>query len=158
VRGLGCFQGIELVKNRETREMLVPFNAAGEAAAPVARMAKAARGIRLLSLVSWPASEQQTFLAEFAHGRARLPAHEYPKHDFSDARREFEAIIGAADPAHPLGIYLVESARSWSVAAELLENLGTPRVVSPDRTQAAGRPRAGGRRGPCRPRRVAGRR
>ena len=94
-----------------------------------ARMAKAARAIRLLSLVSWPASEQQAFLAQFAHGGARLPAHEYPKHDFSDARREFEAIIAAADPAHPLGIYLIESARSWSVAAQLLENLGTPRVT-----------------------------
>ena len=34
VRGLGCFWGVELVKNRETREMLVPFNASGEAAAP----------------------------------------------------------------------------------------------------------------------------
>src|ERR1044072_7815848 len=34
VRGLGCFWGIELVKNRETRQMLVPFNAAGAAAAP----------------------------------------------------------------------------------------------------------------------------
>ena len=33
--------GLELVKSRETREMLVPFNAGGEAAAPVARMAKA---------------------------------------------------------------------------------------------------------------------
>ena len=62
-----------------------------------ARMAKAARAIRLLSLVSWPASEQQTFLAEFAHGRARLPAHEYPKHDFSEARREFAAIAAAAE-------------------------------------------------------------
>ena len=93
-----------------------------------ARMAKAAKAIRLLSLVSWPASEQQVFLADFAQGRARLPSHQYPKHDFSDARREFEAIIAAADAAHPLGIYLIESARSWSLAAELLENLGTPRV------------------------------
>src|SRR5213078_3739258 len=42
VRGLGCFWGLELVKNRETREPLVPFNAAGEAFAPVARLAKAA--------------------------------------------------------------------------------------------------------------------
>ena len=42
VRGLGCFYGIELVKNRDTREMLVPFNASGEAAAPVARIGKAA--------------------------------------------------------------------------------------------------------------------
>jgi taurine--2-oxoglutarate transaminase len=51
VRGLGCFWGVELVKNRETREMLVPFNAAGEAAAPVARLAKAAleRGLYLMT-------------------------------------------------------------------------------------------------------------
>src|SRR6187401_2552996 len=51
VRGLGCFFGIELVKNRDTREMLVPFNASGEAAAPVARIGKAAldRGLYLMS-------------------------------------------------------------------------------------------------------------
>src|SRR6187397_687964 len=51
VRGLGCFWGIELVKNRETREMLVPFNASGEAAAPVSRIGKAAldRGLYLMT-------------------------------------------------------------------------------------------------------------
>jgi taurine--2-oxoglutarate transaminase len=51
VRGLGCFWGVELVRNRETREMLVPFNASGEAAAPVARLAKAAleRGLYLMT-------------------------------------------------------------------------------------------------------------
>jgi taurine---2-oxoglutarate transaminase len=51
VRGLGCFWGIELVKNRETREPLVPFNATGEAFAPVARTSKAAleRGLYLMT-------------------------------------------------------------------------------------------------------------
>ncbi len=51
VRGLGCFWGVELVKNRETREMLVPYNASGEAAAPVTRLAKAAleRGLYLMT-------------------------------------------------------------------------------------------------------------
>jgi taurine---2-oxoglutarate transaminase len=51
VRGLGCFWGVELVTNRETREPLVPFNASGEAAAPVARLAKAAleRGLYLMT-------------------------------------------------------------------------------------------------------------
>jgi taurine--2-oxoglutarate transaminase len=51
VRGLGCFWGIELVTNRQTREPLVPFNAAGEAFAPVARLSKAAleRGLYLMT-------------------------------------------------------------------------------------------------------------
>ena len=51
VRGLGCFWGLELVKDRTTKEMLVPFNASGEAAAPVARLTKAAleRGLYLMT-------------------------------------------------------------------------------------------------------------
>src|SRR3990170_4176448 len=53
VRGLGCFWGIELVKNRETREMLVPFNASGEAAAPVARVAKASLEQGLYLMTHW---------------------------------------------------------------------------------------------------------
>jgi taurine---2-oxoglutarate transaminase len=51
VRGLGCFWGLELVKSRETREPLVPFNGSGDAAAPVTRLAKAAleRGLYLMT-------------------------------------------------------------------------------------------------------------
>ncbi len=51
VRGLGCFWGLELVRNRETREPLVPFNAGGEAAAPVTRLVKATleRGLYLMT-------------------------------------------------------------------------------------------------------------
>jgi taurine---2-oxoglutarate transaminase len=51
VRGLGCFWGVELVKDRETRKPLVPFNATGEAFAPVARVSKAAleRGLYLMT-------------------------------------------------------------------------------------------------------------
>lgn len=94
-----------------------------------ARMARAAKGIRLLSLASWPASVQQAFLADYAQGRAKLPVYKYPKHDFSEVRRELALIAAAADPTHPLGIYLIESANSWQQAAELLEQLGTPRVA-----------------------------
>jgi taurine--2-oxoglutarate transaminase len=51
VRGLGCFWAIELVRNRETREPLVPFNAAGAAAGPMNEVVAAckARGL-------WPFS------------------------------------------------------------------------------------------------------
>jgi taurine---2-oxoglutarate transaminase len=43
VRGLGVFWAIELVRNAGTREPLVPFNAAGPAAAPMGAVAAACR-------------------------------------------------------------------------------------------------------------------
>ncbi|GAA4344451.1 aspartate aminotransferase family protein [Microbacterium rhizosphaerae] len=43
VRGAGLFWAIELVKSTETREPLVPFNAAGADAAPVAAVAAACK-------------------------------------------------------------------------------------------------------------------
>jgi taurine---2-oxoglutarate transaminase len=53
VRGLGAFWGVELVRDRETREPLVPFNATGEAAAPIMRVAKAALERGLYLMVHW---------------------------------------------------------------------------------------------------------
>jgi len=43
VRGMGCFWVLELVKNCQTREMLVPFNAAGPDAIPMNEIEKACR-------------------------------------------------------------------------------------------------------------------
>ena len=43
VRGLGVFWAVELVRNRDTREMLVPFNASGDAAAPMNAVATACK-------------------------------------------------------------------------------------------------------------------
>jgi len=93
------------------------------------RMVTAVRGIRLLGLTSWPASAQEPFLKAWRARRPQLPSVEYPEHDFSATRRELDAIIAATDSAHPLGVYLIESARSWSCAAALLEVLGTAQVT-----------------------------
>ncbi|MGD9764627.1 MAG: aspartate aminotransferase family protein [Candidatus Binatia bacterium] len=49
VRGLGCFWAVELVRNRRTREPLVPYNAAGAAAAPMAEVMAACKAEGL-----WP--------------------------------------------------------------------------------------------------------
>ena len=89
------------------------------------RMVQAARGIRLLSLASWPAAVQAPFLESFARGQPRVPVIEYARLDFSAERGALEAIAAEADPGHPLGRYLVESTRSWGIAAQLLESLGT---------------------------------
>ncbi|HST45272.1 MAG TPA: flavohemoglobin expression-modulating QEGLA motif protein, partial [Luteimonas sp.] len=90
-----------------------------------ARMVQAARGIRLLSLASWPVEVQQRFLADHARGQLVVPRVEYAALDFSDARRELAAIAAAADPTHPAGAYLLDSVHSWDLAARLLESLGT---------------------------------
>ena len=93
-----------------------------------ARMVAASKDVRLLALVSWPAGHEAAFLADYARGVVKLPQIQYPSLDFSATRAEMEAIASAADPDHPLGQYLMESARSWSQAAELCESLGTPAV------------------------------
>ncbi|WP_372016653.1 flavohemoglobin expression-modulating QEGLA motif protein [Pseudoxanthomonas sp. 10H] len=94
------------------------------------RMVRAARGIRLLALASWPASVQMEFLERWHRGQAALPAVSYLRLDFGDARRELAAVAAAADPDHPLGLYLIESAESWNRAAALLESLGTAQACA----------------------------
>ena len=53
VRGLGTFWGLELVRNRETREMLVPFNAGGDDLQPIGRIGKAALERGLYVMTHW---------------------------------------------------------------------------------------------------------
>ncbi|MFJ1755729.1 aspartate aminotransferase family protein [Kitasatospora sp. NPDC088134] len=56
VRGLGVFWALDLVKNRETREPLVPYNAAGADNAPMAQLAAACKQRGL-----WPFTNMNRF-------------------------------------------------------------------------------------------------
>jgi len=53
VRGMGVFWALDLVKNRETREMLVPYNAAGEANKPMAELVAACRQRGLMPFTNY---------------------------------------------------------------------------------------------------------
>ena len=53
VRGMGVFWALDLVKNRETREMLVPYNAAGADNAPMAELVGACKSRGLLPFVNY---------------------------------------------------------------------------------------------------------
>jgi taurine---2-oxoglutarate transaminase len=53
VRGRGCFFGVELVKNRETREMLAPFNASAAQMGPVGALQKKCWELGLATMIHW---------------------------------------------------------------------------------------------------------
>ena len=53
VRGLGVFWALDLVKDRSTREMLVPYNATGEANAPMADLVAACKERGLLPFANF---------------------------------------------------------------------------------------------------------
>jgi taurine---2-oxoglutarate transaminase len=53
VRGMGVFWALDLVKNRETREMLVPYNAAGAANAPMVDLVGACKSRGLMPFTNY---------------------------------------------------------------------------------------------------------
>jgi uncharacterized protein (TIGR02421 family) len=103
------------------------------------RLVAAVKGIKLLSLVSWPASVQAAFLNAWRSGSPQLPNVEYEKNDYSRTREELEAIFLGADPGHPVGDYLRRTAQSWRIATELLDAVGTP-AISEHSIRLFGRP------------------
>ena len=104
------------------------------------RLVAATRGIRLLQLVSWPASVEMEFVAAWKAGTARLPEIAYPRSDFSETRDALMGIMLAAEPGHPLGDYIRRTAQSWHVTTELLDAIGTPGITEPS-ARLFGRPR-----------------
>ena len=104
-----------------------------------ARLVAAVRGIRLLETLSWPASAQETFLAAWKIGRIHLPKIEYPKDDFTAVRAELDAVRSAADPDHPLGHYLIQTADSWRIGTRLLDAAGSYKITAYS-TRLYGRP------------------
>jgi uncharacterized protein (TIGR02421 family) len=90
------------------------------------RMVAAVKGLRLLSLASWPLEVQSAFLDAWHRGDVRMPEVAYPALDFGDTRRELAVIAAACDGDDPVGQYLLRSVESWDLCAALLERLGTP--------------------------------
>ncbi|MFJ9995524.1 aspartate aminotransferase family protein [Streptomyces werraensis] len=78
VRGTGMFWAAELVRDRETREPLVPYNASGEANAPMAAFAAAAKKAGLWPFVNMNRTHVvpplNTSEAELKEGLAALDA------------------------------------------------------------------------------------
>ncbi|MFT3807117.1 flavohemoglobin expression-modulating QEGLA motif protein [Arenimonas sp.] len=95
-----------------------------------ARLVAAVREIRLLEMVSWPASAQEEFLGAWRIGKIHMPKIEYQRRDYTAVRAELAAVTAAADADDPVGRYLLQTAESWRIATRLLDAVGTHRVTA----------------------------
>lgn len=95
------------------------------------RLVQAAKSVKLLSAVSWPAQVQSQFLDQWRNGVVRLPNIEYTKFNFDAVRDEIEAVQKATVSLreHPVADYLWRTAESQLVATRLLDALGTSAVT-----------------------------
>jgi uncharacterized protein (TIGR02421 family) len=90
-----------------------------------AELVEAARGVRVLNAIAWPASAEQRFLAAWRAGRPELPE-VAPKALTGNPQAALAAIQARCDRGHPLGEYLYRTAGSYRTAADMLAAAGTP--------------------------------
>lgn len=108
--------------------MSIPINAPAKDlahfAALDAELVDAARHIKVLSALGWPARHYQEFMKGWAAGNPQLPQVELPQADVKEPREALQALARRCDPSHPLGKYLLNTATSYVLAARMLECAG----------------------------------
>ena len=94
-------------------------------------IADAAKDIKVLTRLSWPAGTMSKFLADWRRGKPQLPVVEYPSVDDLDspARRLSDAADALAAIDDPIADYLRETAQSYVTLCELLAHAGGRVVV-----------------------------
>ena len=90
-----------------------------------AALVKAARSIRVLRHLEWPADAEDKFLANWRAGRAVLPDCKLQPHDLSDNITELEAIAAQCSDDDPVEKFLFDTAHSYAEAARMLGAVGT---------------------------------
>lgn len=90
-----------------------------------ARLYDAAQKVKVLSTLAWPEAEAAKFLSAWKKGKPKLPDVAQPKHGLGDAVKAFDAIAADCDANDPLHRFLQRTARSYAMAARMLDCAGT---------------------------------
>lgn len=88
-------------------------------------LVQAAKGIKILSTLGWAEHHCDEFLESWSRKNVKVPQISYPKFDYSKERAAFKKIINTTSEDHPVGWYIVKTAQSYHIAAQMLEGLGT---------------------------------
>ncbi|MCK6522615.1 flavohemoglobin expression-modulating QEGLA motif protein [Myxococcota bacterium] len=82
--------------------------------------------VRVLEPLDWPNSVEAEFFAALDRGDPRLPQVTATPVDHRATREALRAHMGALDRGHPGGAFLYRTAECQLLAAEMMEQLGTP--------------------------------
>lgn len=88
------------------------------------RCVKAARGVRVLSSLSWPEGTVQAFLDGWRRGRPTLPEVPPLDRDLEATRDALAAVARDADRGDPVEAHIARTAESYALAAEMLQHAG----------------------------------
>jgi len=96
----------------------------------------AAKDIKVLSRLSWPAGKMEQFLAGWRRGNPALPDVTYPPaDDLADAVRVLSDTVQALERLDdPIANYLRATAGSYLTLCDLLAKAGTPAMVEASRS------------------------
>ncbi len=90
------------------------------------RLVQAAKDVKVLSQLAWPARLLEEFLQHWKSHNPRLPEPPRQRVHFNDNCDELSAVMAACDLDEPIGRYLYRTARSYVTAARMVERMGTP--------------------------------
>lgn len=91
-----------------------------------ARLVEAAKDVKVLSHLAWPARMLTEFLEHWKVHNPRLPDPPRARLQFAANVDELRAVMDACDLDEPIGRYLYRTARSYVTAARMVERIGTP--------------------------------
>lgn len=91
-----------------------------------ARLVRAAKTVKVLTRLSWPASTFEHFVQSWRAGNPALPQVEVVPPVFGLECDELRAIARSCDQQHPVGRYIACTAQSYEKVARMLEAIGTP--------------------------------
>lgn len=104
-----------------------------------AALVKAAKKIKVLNALRWPADEEEKFLSHWRAGKTRLPQISFEIPDVSVNVNQLNLIAKQCDTSNPVEKFIAETAGSYSDAGKMLLSIGTPEFTRYS-TRIYGRP------------------
>lgn len=103
------------------------------------RLVEAAKGIKVLSSLTWPAAAYDQFLTGWHKKNPVPPSIIYPKVEYSEVKDELLRVMSSCSREHPIEDYIFKTAESYFSAATMIENVGSP-IFTEISTQIYGQP------------------